>query len=404
MAELPRPVKYRHLKTASDPVGEPVKSFRPEIQGLRAIAVALVILNHAQVPGLEGGYIGVDVFFVISGYVITGLLVRRPAKQVWTNLGHFYARRIRRIVPAACVVLAFTVLAAYWLLGANFDATVLSDARWASLFSANFRFINTGSNYLIPNVPPSLVQHYWSLAVEEQFYIFFPVVVFALTWIVVKKYQPVVLGSFLVLSIVVSSWWSFHITTPNNASAYFSPFTRFWELALGGFVAVLPVAWAKRTAVVNPSLAVLAFLVLGVCAFRLNTFSNYPGLLAWWPCGATAVILWVGHSASTSVTMRWLSTRPMRYVGDISYSLYLYHFAWLMIPLQMVTPQGSWWARILEVTGTFVCAAISFHFLENPIRHSRLLDRDPVAVILVLLIFVALVWNATWLVARWAPA
>jgi len=377
------------------------QTFRPDIQGLRAIAVILVILAHASVPGFGGGYVGVDVFFVISGFVITNLLLRQPRRHIRGNLAHFYARRIRRIVPAATLTLVATTFAAYFLLGTNFVPQLLGDVRWASLFSANFRLIHTGSNYFIPGVAPSLVTHYWSLAVEEQFYLFFPLVVFSLTWLVPIRNRATSLGLFLVAAICASSWYSWHLTPISPTVAYYSPFTRFWEIALGGLIALLPSAWARRTPYINSALAVVAFVVLVAVVWRLNTTSVYPGVLAWWPCGATAVLLWTGQSSAGGV-VTWLSWRPMRYIGDISYSLYLWHYVWLMLPLQMVHPPTSDWARVLEVAGAFACAAISYHFLENPIRHSKRLDRDGIAVALMLLICIGLSWDATLLVGRWA--
>jgi peptidoglycan/LPS O-acetylase OafA/YrhL len=369
--------------------------FRPDIQGLRAVAVILVILAHAHVAGFAGGYVGVDVFFVISGYVITGLLLRQRTRSVRANLARFYARRIRRIVPAATVVLVTTTLASHYLLGANFDPTLLGDVRWASLFAANFRLINTGSNYFISGLAPSLVTHYWSLAVEEQFYLFYPLVVFSLSLFTPRRHRIRFLGVVLALGVVASAWWSFHLTSLHPTAAYYSPFTRFWELGLGGLVAVAPAAWSRRRPVVNGLLAVGAVVVLAVVVTRLSTTSAYPGILAWWPCAATAVLLWTGQSSVYGAPATWLAWRPLRYIGDISYSLYLWHFVWLMLPLQMVHPPASAWAKPLEILGTVACAVASYHLLENPIRHSERLDRDRWAVLLLLVICLAVSWDAT---------
>ncbi len=378
--------------------------FRPDIQGLRAIAVILVILAHARVPGFEGGYIGVDVFFVISGFVITNLLRRQPADNVRGNLANFYARRIRRIVPAATLTLVATIFAAYFLLGVNFNRQLFGDVRWASLFSMNFRLINTGSNYFIPGIFPSVLTHYWSLAVEEQFYLFFPLVVFSLALLTPLRARAASLGIFLAASIVASAWWSWHLTPISPTAAYYSPFTRFWEIALGGLVSLLPGAWAKRAPVFNALLGLLALIGLGLAVWRLNAQSVYPGVLAWWPCGTAAVLLWSGQASATGGPASWLGWRPLRYIGDISYSLYLWHYVWLMLPLQMVSPPTSQWARPIEVAGAFVCAALSYHLLENPIRHSKRLDRDGVAVALLLLFCVGLSWDATLIVGHLAHA
>src|SRR5665213_3178547 len=324
--------------------------FRPDIQGLRAVAVILVILAHASVPGFEGGYIGVDVFFVISGFVITSLLRRQPPRHVRQNLAYFYARRIRRIVPAAT---------------------------------------------------PSLVTHYWSLAVEEQFYLFFPLVVFSLTWLTPLRNRATTLGLFLAVAICASGWYSWHLTPISPTVAYYSPFTRFWEIALGGLVALVPGAWARRTPYVDAVLGTIALIGLAAAVWRLNTMSVYPGVLAWWPCGTTAILLWTGQ-ASAPGPATLLSWRPLRYIGDISYSLYLWHYVWLMLPLQMVHPPTSPWARVIEIAGAFACAVISYHVLENPVRHSKRLDRDGVAVALMLVICIALSWDATLLVGHLA--
>jgi peptidoglycan/LPS O-acetylase OafA/YrhL len=376
--------------------------FRGDIQGLRAVAVVLVVLDHAGVPGFEGGYIGVDVFFVISGYVITSLLLRQTPRHLWANLTTFYARRIRRIVPAATVVLVATVLVAYFTLGANFSPQLLGDVRWASLFAANFRLIATGSNYFIPGVAPSLITHYWSLAVEEQFYLVYPLVVFTLTRSIVESRRRTSLAIVLALGVAASAWWSFHQTLLAPVDAYYSPFTRFWELGLGGLVALAPAAWARRTPRVNALAAVLALGLLGYGVLHLNATSAYPGVLAWIPCAATAVLLWTGVSQSRGGPATWLAWRPCRYVGDISYSFYLYHYAWLMLPLLWASPPTSSRARALEVAGALVCSILSYHLLENPIRRSPRLSGDRVAALLVLLVCVAASWNATLLVAHLA--
>ncbi len=381
----------------------PPSTFRPDIQGLRALAVILVIASHAGVPGFGGGYVGVDVFFVISGFVITGLLLRQPAHGVRHNLAYFYQRRIRRIVPAATVTLVVTVVMARVLLGSNFDVRLLDDVRWAALFAANFRFIYTSANYFIPGLTPSLVTHFWSLGVEEQFYLCYPIIVFTFAWLTPARDRLKILGAFLVGAVALSAWWSAHLTHVAPITAYYSPFTRFWELALGGLVAVVPAAWARRTPAINSLLALLALVVLGLAVVHLNARSAYPGVLAWWPCAAAAVLLYTGQASVRGAPATWLSWRPCRYVGDISYSLYLWHYPWLMLPLQLSHPYSSPFARVVEVAGATLCAVLSYHFVENPIRHSRRLDRDPVAVVLLLLVCVALTIVVTLLLAHVTP-
>jgi peptidoglycan/LPS O-acetylase OafA/YrhL len=375
-------------------------TFRPDIQGMRGVAVILVILVHASVPGFEGGYIGVDVFFVISGFVITQLLLRQPRRSIARNLADFYANRIRRIVPAATLTLVVTVIAAYVLLSANFDASLLVDVRSAALFGENFRLIHTSSNYFIPGLAPSLVTHFWSLAVEEQFYLCYPIIIFSLTWVTPRRYRMLAISIFLILAIVLSAWWCWHLTSINPVAAYYSPFARFWELALGGLTAVVPAQWARRTPHANSLIAVVAAIALCVAAVRLNATSVFPGVLAWWPCGASAALLWTGQSSAPGAPASWLSWRPLRYLGDISYSLYLWHYPWLMLPLQMVHPFTSPFARVVEIAGATVCAVASYHLVENPIRHSRRLVHDGWAAALLLFLCVALSWDTTILIGR----
>jgi peptidoglycan/LPS O-acetylase OafA/YrhL len=150
------------------------RRFRPDIEGLRAVAVLLVVFYHAGFNGLRGGYVGVDVFFVISGFVITGVLLRERQTSSRTSLLHFYGRRARRIIPAATVVIVVTVIATYAALGVVFGNQTAVDARWTAVFLANFHFASEGTNYLTAQLPPSPLLNFWSLAVEEQFYLFYP--------------------------------------------------------------------------------------------------------------------------------------------------------------------------------------------------------------------------------------
>lgn len=364
------------------------------------MAVTLVVLAHASVPGLEGGFVGVDVFFVISGYVITGLLMRQTSGQIGRHLVDFYSRRVRRIVPAATVTLLATTIGAYVLLGRNFNEQLLGDVRWASAFAANFRLIRTGANYFVPGLAPSLITHYWSLGVEEQFYACIPLVVFTLAAIRSHRVSRAMLTVFFVVAIALSAWWSAHLSPLNPVQAYYSPLTRFWELALGGLVATLPPHWAERTPRANALWAFGAVAVGILAVAHLNATSVFPGWLAWWPCGATAVLLWTGRASSRGGPSSWLSWRPLVYVGDISYSIYLWHFPWLMLPLQMVHPATSDLARVIEVAGALTCAVFSYHVIENPIRHSRRFAEDRWAVLLLLLICVSASWDVTFVIGH----
>lgn len=369
--------------------------FRSDIQGLRAIAVLLVIFDHANFSAFEGGFIGVDIFFVISGFVITGLLLRMPARNLLENLKTFYARRILRIVPAATLLIVVTLFAAFLILRENFNNQLLTDAKWATLFSANFRLIDSSADYFIAGLDQSLLTHFWSLAVEEQFYFIYPLIIFIISYFGTQS-RIRNTQIFLVVAISASAIWSALYTASNPIAAYYSPFTRFWELALGGLVACVPIAWAEKTRKYNGLISIAAMAIVGYGLLNLNESSAFPGVNAWIPCGATALIIWSGSSQLGRGPVYWLSRKKITYIGDISYSLYLWHFPWLLLTARVF--EISIGQQIFAIAGTFVCAVISYHFFENPIRHSEKLQKDKFAVLAVLLISIALVWDASLIV------
>ena len=247
------------------------RRFRPDVEGLRAVAVLLVVLYHAGVPDLTGGYVGVDVFFVISGFVITGLLLRERSGTGRTSILGFYARRVRRILPAATLVIVVTVAAAYLVLGVVSGNSVADDGRWAAVFLANFHFESVGTNYFSAGLPPSPLQNFWSLSVEEQFYIVYPTL-----FLVVARSAgeglprtrlSVVLGVVIFASLLA-------VGDPDRVPpgrAYFSPFTRAWELALGGLVAVAT-TWLKHL----PTRAAALLTWAGLAAIVYSAFAFAP--------------------------------------------------------------------------------------------------------------------------------
>ncbi len=382
----------RGLTAKGDEAGVPRREFRRDVQGLRAVAVILVIGNHAGVPGFGGGYVGVDVFFVISGYVITQLLLREASKGMRLGLADFYSRRVRRIVPAATATLVGTLVVSEVALGGRLDPNLPGDVRWASLFAANFRLIATGSNYFVPGVHPSLITPFWSLAVEEQFYLAFPVIVFLIARYVAPGRRLWVLSVTLGAGVAASAWWSVQVSSSQPSLAYYSPLTRFWELGLGCLLATLTTRQRSRTVRSAPLAAGLGLVLLAVALVTLNSASTYPGALAWLPCAATALLVWAGLGGVRTPVTKLLSSRPLGYIGDISYSLYLVHYVWLELPPQLVPPlSGPGW-RLLELAGTVVTAMCSYHLLEGPVRRSRRLAADHVAVLLGLCVCIAASW------------
>lgn len=393
-------------------VEEEKRHFRPDIQGLRALAVILVILAHAKVPHLAGGYIGVDVFFVISGFVITELLLRSPDANATTarekisnvviSMGRFYGRRIRRIMPAATLVMLGTALASYVYLGPYTSIPLLDDVRWASTFRANFHFITVGMDYFSQGLPPSLITHYWSLAVEEQFYFIFPILLLSVAAVVGLRHHRIVLSAILT-GVVVWSAYESHILTTGSPYAYYSPKTRFWEIGLGALLAALPPVLRRIPGAVAAIGGWISVAVIAFAAWQLTDTSLVPGTLTWLACAPAGFLLFFGGSASSWSPNGLLSRQPFRYLGDISYSLYLFHWVWLNLPLQYaqikygVMTSLSPFSRVEQIAAALLCSMVSYHVFENPIRRSKWLDRHGWVTALLAGVMVGVVWLTAYL-------
>jgi peptidoglycan/LPS O-acetylase OafA/YrhL len=353
------------------------RKFRPDVEGLRAIAVALVVLFHAGVPRLTGGFVGVDVFFVISGYVITGVLVRERSGTGRNSILGFYGRRARRIIPAATLVIIVTVLATYHWLGFILGGDTARDGRAAATFWVNFRFIATGTNYWTSQLPPSPLQNYWSLSVEEQFYVVYPALFVAAAAIAVRRIElrhriSVILGA----AIIASFWWSIVQTSSNATAAYFSPFTRAWELALGALVAVN----ARHLAQLPRRAAALASWI-GLCGILLAAFlytsaTPYPGSAAALPVISTAGVIAGGTAGFKFGAEMILRLPPFQWLGRISYSMYLWHWPLLVIPMELAGHQLSLKDNLGWVAVALAISAITFFLIENPIRHAKRLRQS----------------------------
>ena len=356
------------------------RSFRPDVQGLRAIAILLVILFHAGIPGVSGGYIGVDVFFVISGFVITGVLLRERTERNSTSLQRFYARRVRRILPAATLVIIVTVVAAFHFLGPLTGHETAIDGQWAAVFLANFHFAASQTNYLASQQPPSALQNYWSLAVEEQFYIVYPTVFLVTAGVLRRSPLRHRLAVVLIVIIAASYAYSIVFTATNAASAFFSPLTRAWELALGGLIAVsghnlrrIPQAWA----------ALASWLGLGaivIASVTLTSATVYPGAVVAVPVVGAAFVIAAGVAEPAWGVERLLRQQPFQLLGLISFSLYLWHWPILVIAAQYRgTTSLPVWDNVLLLFVAVAAAAATYRLLENPVRHAKSLVGRPVA-------------------------
>ena len=356
---------------AGAPPGD--RSFRPDVQGLRAVAILLVVLYHAGLRQLHGGYVGVDVFFVVSGYVITGVLLREREAGRRSSLGRFYARRSRRIIPAATVVIVVVVFATYRVLGPIAGTQTAIDARWTSVFLANFHFASQGSNYLTASLPPSPLLNFWSLAVEEQFYLVYPTLFLLLaalrvSWCSFRARLVVA----LVAVVGTSFAWSVIQTASNPQAAYYSPFTRAWELALGALLAAGTPWLLKVPRRLAAGTTWLGLFAIGISAVWFGAATPYPGAWAAIPVVGATLVVAGGTSAPRWGAESLLGRRPFLWFGSLSYSLYLWHWPILILAAESAgrtsLPLGQ---SMVWVGVAVVASVVTYRLIENPIRHAR---------------------------------
>jgi peptidoglycan/LPS O-acetylase OafA/YrhL len=352
------------------------RKYRPDVEGLRAVAVVAVILFHTKIAGFTGGFVGVDVFYVISGFVITGVLLRKVESSGSLGFGDFYARRARRILPAAGLVLVVTVLASYHWLGFVRGAEVADDARWCAVFLGNFHFLSIGTNYFSSQLPPSPLQNYWSLGVEEQFYLVYPLGL-ALSLLVIPKVSvrhKVMI--FTAAVIAASLCWSIHETSAAPYSAYLSSLTRAWELALGGFITAGTQYWLRIRRSVGALLTWLGIAGILFAAVHYTSTTAYPGWAALVPVVGAGLIIVGGMSAGRWGVELILGTAVFRWVGKLSYSLYLWSWPVLTIAEQETTKSLTLGERALTILASLALAVVTYALVENPIRHSKWIARN----------------------------
>ncbi|GAA0794606.1 acyltransferase family protein [Spirilliplanes yamanashiensis] len=365
------------------PAVSPGHGFRADVQALRAVAVLLVVLYHAGVPGLTGGFIGVDVFFVISGFLITGLLIREQERTGTVSILGFYARRMRRIMPAAALVLIATVVASYHYLGYIRGATIADDAEYAGGFLANFHFGAQGRDYLTAQSDPSTLQHFWSLAVEEQFYVVWPALFLGLALLVTRARSRALMIAPIAVLMAASYAWSIVYTAQSATAAYFSPLTRFCELAAGALLAVLGPELARIGRRVGAALTVVGLAGIVATAFLLTTATAFPGAIVAVPVLATCLVLAGGGAVREGSLHRALAAAPVQQIGLWSYSLYLWHWPLLTIAEQHWGDELTGLHRAGLVVLAVVLAALTYRLVENPVRNAAVLRRRPVLSVLV---------------------
>ncbi|MFC0358442.1 acyltransferase family protein [Kytococcus schroeteri] len=370
---------------SSVPGGHRPTSFRPDVEGLRAIAVLSVLAYHAGLPVITGGFAGVDIFFVLSGFLITGQLLKEVDRTGTVDLPAFYGRRFKRLLPAATMVLLFTAIGTWLLLPLTRFKDVAWDIGASAVYLINWRLANQSVDYLAEDTEPSPLQHFWSLAVEEQFYVVWPLVLLVVGLVVRRARTPLAPTATLgLLAIAVPSLvWSVVHTASSPATAYFVTTTRLWELAVGGLVACGATVWPRLDRRLGAALVAVGLLMLGVAFLVITSRTPWPGSAALLPTIGTALALVGGYTARGPLQAA-LGSAPMLWVGALSYSLYLWHW-----PLVIFTQQGLYdgekaplWATVAAVLLAFPLAWAGNRLVENPVRFAAPFKRTRNALVL----------------------
>jgi peptidoglycan/LPS O-acetylase OafA/YrhL len=356
------------------------RGFRPDVEGLRAVAIIAVLLCHAGIPFLAGGYVGVDVFFVISGFLITRLLLGEMESRRTLSLRGFYARRAKRLLPLSALLLATVGVLSLVILSPLRATEISGDIVSSGLYVANWHFAAQSVDYFAQGLEPSPVLHLWSLAIEEQFYLVWPGLMLAVTWWFRRRGRPVrpILALTVVVIFAASLTAGILLTDATPAAAYFSTFGRAWELALGAMLALLGAVKLHRAAAAAIGWLGVAAIVYASLAFTATT--PFPGVAALIPTLGAAALIFAGSSIyatkSAFAPAGVLSLAPVRHIGRVSYSWYLWHWPFLVFAAALFGPL-SVAAGLAVVAVSWVPSAASHWLIEDPVRRARSLARLP---------------------------
>lgn len=361
------------------------KQFRPDIEGLRAVAVLAVVLFHADLPGLGGGFVGVDVFFVISGFLITGLLWREVSGSGGVRLRKFYGARARRLLPASAFVGVVTMVASAMLLPPLQVQSVTLDGILSALYVSNYRFISSGVKYFGKQdvLAPSPFQHYWSLGVEEQFYILWPLLIVCAAWLIRRAHKrgrktteattSSVRPYVVVLALVaaVSFAFSFLMTYLVPPVAFFSLPTRAWQLALGGLVALTVVHWRRLSTRSAAFVGWTGLVMILLACTLLSGETSYPGTAALLPTIGAMLVIGAGCAEPSRGVGRALGVPVMGAIGRVSYSWYLWHWPVLVLTPPLLGHQIGLGVKLIAVLVSLGLAVLTVRFVENPFRFAE---------------------------------
>jgi len=379
--------RMSRTRRSTAPAAARSSAARTDIQGLRALAVSLVLVFHLWPAIMPGGYVGVDVFFVVSGFLITGHLLREIDSSGTVSLPRFWARRARRLLPAALTVLVVTLVLVMTVVPAGSIAPFVRQIMASGLYVENWVLAAESVDYLAAEAAPSPVQHYWSLSAEEQFYLIWPLVVLLAVWLAARLprrlgdpagHRTTVVGIALGAVVVASFIWSVAYTAREPSQAYFVTTTRAWEFGIGGLLAVAVAAGGRWRAVrlaarlserARVVVVWIGIVAIAVSAFAFNGSTPFPGWAALVPVLGAALVIAADDPRNRFGLGRAFALRPVQWLGDVSYSVYLWHWP-LIVLLPYLYGRGLTLVdRIVVVVATLVLAALTTRLVEDPIRH-----------------------------------
>lgn len=359
--------------------------FRPEIQALRALAVSLVIVFHLWPGRLTGGYVGVDVFFVISGFLITAHLLKEADLTGRVKLSEFYARRIRRLLPAALVVLAVTLVATLIYVPTALWRQFLAEIGASAIYIVNWVLAANAVDYFAAENTASPVQHYWSLSVEEQFYIVWPLLIIGVYWAtrrLERNPKHAVLAGVFALVFIVSLIVSIVGAETNQSFTYFATTAHAWEFAAGGLLAIAGLRthaivdrftqWRGATAS-RALLSWLGFIAIVASALVFDGSSKFPGWIALLPVVGTLAVIVAGDPRALFGPDFIVHNRFVQFVGDVSYSAYLWHWPLIVLVPFVISRDLGIVERLVILAATFVLAWASKRYIEDVVRTAPVL-------------------------------
>jgi peptidoglycan/LPS O-acetylase OafA/YrhL len=362
-------------------------NYRLDIQGMRAIAVLLVFFAHANWFGFSGGFVGVDIFFVISGYVITQLLFKQYQHQGTITLHQFYARRLQRLFPLLLITILVTSLVSFLVMIPLEQLAQYDSAKSAVLWLSNLFFINSNVDYFAFSSRDNIYLHTWSLGVEEQFYLLWPLLILLAARFAPKSWSK---SSALIIVIITVTLTSFlflaYMTNKANNYAFYLMFTRAWQFGLGALILLLHTSKNRHHLFSQPNFTLEAASILGVALlfFATTMFDHntpYPNWQVLLPTIGTALLLLPRYTHGFTFIGKLLATKPLVFIGNISYSFYLWHWVLLLISMRMVKYfpfMNTAFAFLL----TFIISILTYRFIETPFRNSQKLRKQPKLVII----------------------